>query len=359
MYLDDSALEYPKQEVIDAVVDVLNNNWCNPNSVYEKGIESKRLVLNAKDIIAKEINCNSDDLIICSGGSEANTLGLIGYIKANDKFHFITSAIEHSSIVNNPYAALIIGVDRDGKYNMGDISEIHDKLVCLSYVNSEIGTIQDIKDIIKILHSNNCIVHVDAVAALGKVKIDVKDIDADMLVITSQKIGGVLGSAVLYKKPEIKIQPYIYGHDTYRAGTPNVASIVGFGKAIELINYNNIDVVKNKRDYLLRKILRDNITLNGSLDNRVCNNINICINDIRLTSQQIVVILDLCGHQVSSGSACNSGINEPSKVLKAIGLSDNEANHSIRITLPMDCTYEELDVFVNDFNRMINQYKIK
>lgn len=356
IYLDNSAITKPKKEVIKVVTDILNDQWYNPNSVYNKGLESKRIIEKSKAVIANELNCNSNELIMCSCGSEANTLALSGYITRNKCNHFITSNIEHTSIINNPYSICDINVNEYGEYLIDDIKNIYGSLVCLSYANSEIGTIQNIKEIINILHQNNCIVHIDAVAAFGKIKIDVKDIDVDMLTITAQKIGGILGAACLYKKQNIELEPIIYGHDI-RSGTPNVPAIAGFAKAVELIDYKKEKILLNKREYLLNNILGCNISLNGSKHNRLPNNINICIHNSKLNSQQLLSLLDLRGYEISTGSACNSGNKQPSKVLKAIGLSDEDANNSIRITISENNTYEDLDRFSYDLFNIIDIYK--
>ena len=364
IYLDNAAIHKPKTEVIQTVVDVLNNNWANASSIYEVGLESARIVQNTKEIIAKEINCDLDEIILTGSGSESNALAIDGFLKANGERKFICSTIEHSSILDNPKAKRIIFCDDQGFYKMNWIKEIKDSFVSLQMANSEIGTIQNIKEITKFLHKNNCIVHTDAVAAFGKIPIDVKDLDIDMMTATGQKIGGVCGAAFLYVKKGIKLSSIIYGtqNDGLRGGTYNTAAIAGFGKAISLIDHNEGKEINNKRNYLLDKLLYiDGITLNGSKDmnNRLPNNINICIHDTELDSQQLIAMLDMFGYCCSAGSACHSGSAEPSHVLMAIGMNKEDALRSIRITISEDNTYEELDDFYNDLKNLIEQFKIK
>ena len=363
IYLDNAAIHRPKLEVIQTVMDVLNNNWANASSTYDFGLESARIIQNTKEIIAKEINCSPDEIILTGSGSESNTLAIDGFLKANGERKFICSTIEHSSILDNPKAKHVIFCDNQGFYKMNWIKEIKDSLVSLQMANSEIGTIQDIKEVVKILHKNNCIVHIDAVASFGKIPIDVKDLDIDMLTATGQKIGSVCGAAFLYVKNGIHLSPIIYGtqNDGLRGGTYNTAAVAGLGKAIQLINFNKEKEVKDKRDYLLNKLLSlDGITLNGPKDmkHRLPNNINICIHDTELNSQQLISMLDMFGYCCSAGSACHSGSAEPSHVLMAIGMKEEDALKSIRITISEDNTYEELDCFYNDFKNLIEQFKI-
>lgn len=367
IYLDNASISKPKPEVIETVIDVLQNHWGNASSVnYEFGLESERIVRHTKNVIAKHINCSPDEIILCGSGSEANSLAIDGCFKANINYntdYFVCSTIEHSSILNNPKAKPIIFCDSEGFFKMDWIKEIHNSLVSVQFANSEVGTIQNIKEIIDVLHRNNCIVHTDAVAAFGKMPIDVKDLGIDMLSATSQKIGGIPGAAFLYVRKGIKIKSIIYGtqENGLRGSTYNVPAIAGFGKAIELIDINEEKELKNKRDYLLDKLLSiDNVTLNGpkDLDKRILNNINICTHNCILDSQQLISVLDMLnGYCCSAGSACHAGSSSPSHVLKAIGMSDEDAKHSLRITIG-DNTYEELDEFYNDFKNIIQQYKI-
>jgi cysteine desulfurase len=362
IYLDSAAITKPKEEVINEVINVMKNNWANASSTYDFGLESARIVQKTKEIISKEINCSSDEIILTSGGSESNSLALDGFLKRNPEYgdKFICSTIEHSSILDNPHAKSIIFCDNQGFYKMNWIKEIKDSLVSIQFANSEIGTIQNIKEIVKILHKNNCVVHTDAVAIFGKYPIDVKDLDIDILSAASQKIGGICGAAFLYVKKGIHLSPIIYGtqNDGLRGGTYNVPAIAAMGKTVELITYN-IEETRYKRDYLLNKLLSINgITLNGTddLDHRLYNNINICIHDTELNSQQLIAILDMFGYCCSAGSACHSGSAEPSKVLLNIGLNKEDALRSIRITISEDNTYEELDEFYNNFKLTLKSF---
>lgn len=343
-YLDNAALEKPKDDILEYISTILKNNWHNPNSIYDAGVKSKQLINQTKSIISKEINCDPEEIIFCSCGSEANALATVGYIRANNKETFITSTIEHASILENPYAKKIITVDKNGYFNMNIIETIHDSLVSLQMANSEIGTIQDMKNIVKILHNNNCIVHTDAVAIFGKHKIDVSDLDVDMMTATGQKIGGILGGSFLYKKRNIKLEPIIYGHNTLRGGTPNVVAIASLGKAIKLFDYSSISSTNRNYvyDYIVKNI-PDSYLIGASIEsgNRLPHNLYICFKGTE--GESLMILLDMNDIQVSTGSACTSGDLTPSTTLFAIGMNESDIHSCIRLTFSGEETTEELD----------------
>ena len=369
IYLDNAAIQRPRPEVIGTVMDVLMNNWGNASSAYEFGQESARIVQHTREVIAKEINCSPEEIVFCGSGSEANTLAVDGWLRANiwnnniRNMYFSTSFIEHSSLLKNPLARRIVFCDEEGFYKMDWVNVIHGSLVSLGMANSEIGVIQDIKSITKNLHDNGCVVHTDAVACFGKIPIDVQDLGVDMLTATSQKISGILGASFLYVKKGTKLKSIIHGEQEngLRGGTYNVAAVAGLGKAVELIDFNKEKEVENKRNYLLERLLSiDGVTLNGPKDmkRRLPNNINMCIKGTLLDSQQLIALLDMLGsYCTSAGSACHSGDQNPSHVLKSIGMSDEDAKRSLRITIGEDNSYEELDKFYNDLKNIVEQYK--
>lgn len=359
IYLDNAALKKTNSDVINSVIDILRNNWCNPNSIYECGIKSKQIINDTKSIISKEINCDTKEIIFCSCGSEANALATVGYIRANNQETFITSLIEHASISENPYARKIVTVDKEGYFDMNIIETIHDSLVSLQMANSEIGTIQDMKNIIKILHNNNCIVHTDAVAILGKHKIDVNDLDVDMMTATGQKIGGILGGAFLYKKKKIKLEPIIYGHNTLRGGTPNVAAIASLGASIKLLNYSSISSAN--RDYVYDYIMKNipNCYLIGApieSGNRLPHNLYMCFKGIE--GESLMILLDMNGIQVSTGSACTSGSIEPSSTLIAIGLDEDDLHSCVRFSFSGQETNEELQYLCSKIKECVNSLRM-
>lgn len=358
IYLDNAAIEKPKKEIVNIVNNIYMNNWQNPNSIYNTGAQSKQIIDSAKLIISKEINCSPENLIFCSCGSEANTLATVGYIRANNEENFATSTIEHASILENPYAKKIITVDKYGYFNMDDIKSVRNSLVSLQMASSEIGTIQDIKNIVKILHENNCVVHTDAVAAFGKIKIDVKELDIDMLTATGQKIGGILGGAFLYKKKNIKIEPIIYGHNTLRGGTPNVAAIASLAEAIKLIDYSSIS--SSNRDYVYNYIIKniqDSYLIGATIDsgNRLPHNLFISFKGIE--GESLMILLDMYGICVSVGSACSSGELTPSPTLVAIGMNEQDIHSCIRMTFGEELQREELLYICNTIKQCVEQLR--
>ena len=358
VYLDNAALVRPYKKVIDYVTNIISDKLCNPNSIYECGIKSKQIINDAKYVISKEINCDPEEIIFCSCGSEANALATVGYIHANNQENFITSAIEHTSILENPYARKIVTVDKNGYFNMNIIETIHDSLVSLQMANSEIGTIQDMKNIIKILHKNNCIVHTDAVAIFGKHKIDVSDLDVDMMTATGQKIGGILGSAFLYKKKNIKIEPIIYGHNTLRGGTPNVVAIASLGMTIKLLDYSSISSAN--RDYVYDYIIKnipDAFLVGAPIEsgNRLPHNLFICFKGIE--GESLLILLDMNKIQVSTGSACTSGDLTLSATLSAIGMDEQDIHSCIRLTFSGEENQEEIDYVCETLKRCVESLR--
>lgn len=357
VYLDNAALVRPHKKVIAYAKNILSDKLCNPNSMYECGMKSNQIISDTRCVISKEINCDPEEIIFCSCGSEANALATVGYIRANNQENFITSLIEHSSILENPYARKIVTVDKNGYFNINIIENIHDSLVSLQMANSEIGTIQDIKNIVSILHNNNCIVHTDAVAIFGKHKIDVSDLDVDMMTATGQKIGGILGGAFLYKRKNIKIEPIIYGHNTLRGGTPNVVAIASLGAAIKSLDYFSISSAN--RDYVYHYIMKnipDSYLVGSPIEsgNRLPHNLYICFRGVE--GESLMILLDVHGIQVSTGSACNANSISPSTTLSAIGINEQDIHSCIRMTFGEE-TKQELNYVCETLKRCVESLR--
>ena len=368
VYLDDAASSKPRQEVIDAVIDLLEGDyWYNPNSSYEDALKCRKIIEKSREIIAQKINCLPEEIIFVPSASCANSLAIIGYIKKyTDCHNFITSSLEHSSISKIEFIQrlpapgvwkTIENCDSNGLLHPEQFDRYRNCLISVVGANSEIGTIQPIKEICNIVHKNNNIFHTDLTAFLPHFNVDVKDIGCDMATFGSHKIGGLKNCGVLYVKKGIELEPLVYGHGLF-SGTEDIYQISAMGKAFELLNYDDSEEIKHKRDYLLDKLLDiDGVILNGDRIKRLPNNINIRIENISLDNQQIVSMMDLLGYCISAGTACNAGSKEPSTTLLSLGLSPESANQSIRITLSKDNTYEELDKFYNDLKNMIELYK--
>ena len=364
LYLDNAATTSVKKEVLDVIIDAMKNHWANPSSVYEFGLESKRIIENARCIIANSINAEPNEIIFTSGASEANALAIDGFLNANKNTYFITSNIEHSSIpsfkANNLVytngSGLILPNKLDTKLNRVTHAN---KLVSIMSANNEIGTINNISALSNIAHKYDAIFHTDATQYYPYYKIDVKSMGIDMMSVSGHKFGCPKGIGFLYVKKGITLSPIIYGtqNNGLRGGTENLPYIVGMAKAVELLDYSKEKELKEKWDYCLDKIYQMNvynpIYLNGHPADRLSNNINIQIDSI--DAQMLIALLDVNGVCVSAGSACHAGDKEPSHVLKAIGLSDKEAKESIRITLSETITYEQIDKFVKTLEMILTQ----
>ena len=340
IYLDHAATTPLCEAARKAIIKHLDD-FGNPSSSYELGRKSRVLIEDARERIAKCINAEPDEIYFTSGGSEANTWAL-------NQFITIATNFEHHSIEAEAH----IPVESDGIV----CANKYKKMICwldntasCMYVNNELGTIQPVKEIAEISHNKKKWFHMDAVQALPHIIIDVKDINCDMLSASGHKFGAPKGIGFLYvKKDGPKLAPLIYGgkqEQGIRGGTENILGIVSMATAledtIEHMEERNTHV-KYLRDRLLERLLQiPGSYLNGSLENRVCSNINIRFSGV--SGSRLVALCSLYGVYISAGSACNEGISEPSHVLKAIGLTDEEALSSVRITIGHENTEEEID----------------
>lgn len=364
IYLDHAATtpicEVARQAIIDHF-----NTYGNPSSAHEFGRFSRIAIEDSRERIAKCINAEPDEIYFTSGGSEANTWAL------SDR-HYLTSMIEHHSIKTNCYNTIF--VDNDGVIDVDTLlrciefqnESFWDDLTCATvscmYVNNEIGTLQPIKQLAKIAHKNEWLFHTDAVQALGHIPINVKDLDCDMLSASGHKFGAPKGIGFLYVKNGTNIKPIIHGgkqEQGLRPGTENILGIVAMAEAledaVEHMEERNKHI-KYLRDRLLDKLLQiPGSHLNGSLENRTVSNINIRFDGV--SGATLVSLCSLYGICISSGSACNEGLAEPSHVLTAIGLSTEEALSSIRITLGHENTEEEIDTAANIITKLVERIR--
>ncbi len=326
------------------------DDFGNPSSVHELGRQSRMIIENARERIAKCINANPDEIYFVSGGSEANTLAL------NGRIYTASSMFEHHSVKTDWPK---ISVNRDGfieanKFNniISECYEIPFDVISCMYVNNEIGTIQPIKKLVTIAHNHGIIFHTDAVQAMPHIHIDVQDIGCDMLSASGHKFGGPKSIGFLYANSKSRLVPLINGgkqERSVRPGTENILGIVSMAAAledtVEHIDERN-EYVKHLRDKLLDCLLQiPGSTLNGSFENRVSGNINIQFTGV--SGADLVTLCSMYHIYISAGSACNEGEATPSHVLKAIGLTDEQALNSIRISLSHLNTEEEID-YVSD-----------
>lgn len=382
LYLDSAATAKPNKEVLKAVMPYLTDNFYNPSSIYSNGVRVRRAIDDARESIAGFINADTDEIFFTSGSSESNCWAIQGYLLAGimdiSTTSIVTTKIEHKSIMecvdamerfgNATYYCDVtyLDVDKDGFVNMEQLESVfkdreepdyYDIFVSIQLANNECGVIQDIKAISDIIHKYGGILHVDATQAFGQIPIDVKAMGIDMLSASAHKLeGGFKGVGLLYKKKDIEIQPIIYGSQNagLRGGTENVAGIVGFAKAVELASEEMEDklALSVKRDYFISELTRNGCKLNGASVHRLPNNINVMLPE-GIGSEELLYMLDLDDIQCSAGSACNSHSKKPSYVLKAIGLTDEQAARSVRFTISSDITYEAIDYVVEKIVKII------
>ncbi len=369
IYLDNSATTKCSIEVIKKIEDVSIECFGNPSSLHKLGFEAERVLKESKEIFSKILNTSENGIIFTSGGTESNNLALIGYALRNKNKgnHIISSSIEHDSVLNTIKFLSTIGFeislvepDKYGSINPEDVIKLvkdNTILVSIMHINNEIGSINDIKSISKLVksHNKNIAIHSDCVQSFGKY--DIKSLDADLITLSSHKIHGPKGVGALINKGSLNLNPIIYGggqQNNLRSGTENVPSIYGFAYASQYMyenfndNYLKLNDIKNA--YLQGiKNLNDkygNIYLTGPSDNNSSVHIiNIIFKGIR--AEVLLHSLEECGIYVGTGSACSSHSKEKSKVLTAIKIPSEDLDSSIRISLGCDNTLDEVKTVID------------
>ena len=369
-YLDNAATTALSQEMKEYLISMLDI-FGNPSSAHSEGSKSNRLIEEVREKVAKFINAGSrENIYFTSSGSASNTLGIWGYAVAN-RCNILYSPTVHKSILKtidnlaklyntNVYE---LKVDRYGKIDIGYLYHMLDMvqgnvLVAVEYSNSEIGTVQDIKLISRIVHKYGERLFVDCTGSISSIPLDVVGLNVDIATLSAHKIGALKGVGVLYKKTDITMLPIVFGSQEQGlfAGTENVLGILSLGKAIDLMNYNKTSY---NRDFVWGNIKNiDGVSLVGSpLDkNRLINNLYICIKDVK-GSEIVALMDDVYKIQISTGSACNNGSPTPSSTALAIGLSEEEANSCVRISFSGNETEDELKEFCKNFSTCIKMLK--
>ena len=363
IYLDHAATTPIAPEVFAAMEPYLKEYYGNPSSVYTLGQQAAQAISGARERVANAIGAKEEEIIFTGGGSESDNLAIKGVAFAlKDKGrHIVTSKIEHPAIISTcqqlekyfGFEITYLDVDKEGFVDPEDVKKsLKDDtiLVSIMMANNEIGTIEPIKEIASIVRERDIYFHTDAVQAIGQIPIDVNELGVDMLSISSHKINGPKGVGALYVRKGVRILPLIAGgaqERNRRAGTENVAGIVGFGKAIEIATENleeNVAYLRRLRDKLItgiEKNIKDTI-LNGPRDeHRLVNNVNFSFRYVE--GESILLNLDMLGIAASSGSACSSGSLDPSHVLLSIGHTHETAHGSVRFSLGKGNTEEEID----------------
>lgn len=371
-YFDNSATTRIKEEVLNEMLPFLSIEYGNPSSMYGIGRSAKRAIEEARRRVAYLINCKPEEIYFTSCGSESDNTALKGIA---DKYkekgkHIITSKIEHPAILHTAqnlerhgYKVTYLDVDNNGIIDLQKLqNEINAETILISimFANNEIGTIEPIKQISNIAHKNGIIFHTDAVQAVGNIEIDVQKLGIDMLSLSGHKIYAPKGVGALYVKKGIEFEKFIDGghqEKNQRAGTENVAEIVGLGKACQIAERNlkeHEEKLRVLRDYCLEQMKSKNLKfhINGTMKQRLPGNLNICFENI--DSNELILKLDAVGICASGGSACSSGENNPSHVLTAIGVPSDLAKGALRLTFGDFNTKDDIDYFITKLEEIIN-----
>ena len=376
IYFDNAATTKLDDEVLKEMMPYLTNMYGNASAIYELGRESRKAIEDAREKVAKVLNCEVGEVYFTSCGSESDNTAIKEIARANKKNgnHIITSKIEHPAVIETceqlkkeGFEITYIGVDEKGIVDLEEIKRAIKPttiLISIMFANNEIGTVEPIKEIGKFAKEHEIVFHTDAVQAVGNVRIDVEDMNIDSLSLSGHKFYGPKGVGVLYVKRGIEFHSFINGghqERNKRAGTENVAGIVGIGKAIELA-YQNLDEHNKKitelRDYFVNQITAKipKVKINGDMINRLPGNVNISFEGV--DAEGLLLNLDLKKICASSGSACSAGSLEPSRVLLAIGLEKEMAKSSLRVTIGKYNTKEEVNYLIESLEEIVSRLRM-
>ena len=364
IYLDNAATTKLTPEVKQYIIELLDQ-YANPSSLYQSGVDVKQIIEHSRKNVAKFINADTENIIFTSGGSASNTLGVKGYVQKNSCC-VLYSPIAHKSIlkcVESCKNAIPLEVDSNGFIDVDKLDKLlnviyYKPFVVIDYANSEIGTIQDIKRIIEVTHSYDGIVMLDCTGSIPTIPLDVKALGVDMAVFSSHKLGALKGCGVLYKKPTIELEPLVYGSQEggYFAGTENVLGIASLGKAVE--NYDYSSISSKNRDYVYDYIIKeipDSYLVGAPFEHRLSHNLYMCFKGVQ--GESLMILLDMNGIQVSTGSACTSNDLQPSSTLAAIRMDKEDINSCIRMTFSGNETKEELDYVCSKLKECVERLK--
>ena len=373
IYLDNAASTQVDEKVIEEMLPYFKEQFGNPSSIHKYGRLAFMAVQNARKRIASLINAEPAEILLTSGGTESNNTALYGIANKKKGKHVVTSSIEHDAILEpckrlerDGFQVTYLPVDMYGLVNPEDVKKIISSDTCLISImvaNNEVGTIQPIKEICKIAHEKSIPMHTDAVQAVGKIPIDVKDLDVDLLSISSHKINGPKGIGALYIKKGTELNPMILGggqENGLRSGTENVPNIVGFGKACQLAkdnlkqNANHFRILSTKlRSRVLQEI--PYVTVNGHLEKRIPNNSHFTF--LGVNGEDLIIKLDESDVAASTGSACSVRTQKASHVLKAMGFSHEQITGSLRLTTGVSNTEKEIDDAVEILKKVVNELR--
>ena len=375
IYLDNAATTKTAKEAVDAMLPYFTEYYGNASSIYSLGAESKKAMTEAREEIAKSIGASAQEIYFTAGGSESDNWALVATAEAYESKgkHIITSKIEHHAILHTcdylekrGFFITCIDVDENGVLKLDELKKAirpDTILISVMFANNEIGTIQPIKEIGEIAREHGILFHTDAVQAYGHVPTRVDELPIDMMSASGHKINGPKGIGFLYIRKGVKIRSFIHGgaqERSRRAGTENIPGIVGFAAAVKK-NFANMEERIRKetelRDYLIERIEKEipYCRLNGHRTDRLPNNVNFSFQFIE--GESLLIMLDMKGICASSGSACTSGSLDPSHVLLAIGLPNEIAHGSLRMTLSEENTKEEIDFVAEELKEIVERLR--
>jgi len=363
IYLDNNATTKPDPLVLKEVLNCLQNNWANPSSPHSLGKEAKKAIENARSQVASLLNCNPFEIIFTSGGTESDNTAIFSpFIELEmkgEKGHLIISAVEHPAVFEaaiylqkKGHKLSIIRVDKNGLLDLNQLHEEiteHTTLVSIMFANNETGVITPLKESIKIVKDKGVLFHCDAVQVVGKLPIDLSQLDIDMLSISGHKFHALKGIGALFIKKDIKLNPLIIGggqEQNRRSGTENVPGIIALGIASKIAqenlnrDYNHILNLKDELETAIKNIGLK-LIINGENTNRLPNTISVSFKN--KDAQKIVSMLDKEGIMVGAGAACHGDRAEISHVLRAMGVKNDYAKGTIRFSLSRFNTKEEIE----------------
>lgn len=381
IYLDHAATTPLDPEVLEAMLPYLRDDFGNPSSVHRFGQRARGAIDEARARVAALIGARDAEIVFTGSGTEADNLAVVGAIQASaaedsgtPRTDLVTSAIEHHAVLNSAkgldrtkHKVKLARVFETGQIDLNDlVAATDDKtaLVSIMFANNETGVIQPIPEVVRMARSKGALVHTDAVQGLGKIRIDVGGLDVDLLTASAHKIYGPKGVGALYVRSGTRMTALIRGGSqerNRRAGTENVAAIVGFGKAAELAHSRlgedskGIAELRNRLEAELIAEGRGGVTRNGSDEPRIFSTTSLSFEAV--SGEDLLIALDLAGIAVSTGAACAAGSPEPSHVLKAMGLSRERVNSSLRFSLGRGTTPEEIDRTVEAVTRAVERLR--
>lgn len=374
-YFDNAATTPVREEVLQEILPYFREYYGNASSIYSIAKESKKALEAARAKVAAAIGATPDEIYFTAGGSESDNMALRGVVNASkkEKKHIITTKIEHHAILHTAefletkgVDVTYLNVDEFGKISLEELENAirpETVLISVMFANNEIGTIQSIAEIGEIAKKHGVLFHTDAVQAVGHVPIDVEKLQVDLLSMSGHKLGAPKGIGAIYIRKGTRISPLIFGgaqEKKLRAGTENIAGIVGLGKAAELAVAEMEETTKKLtalRDKLIHGILESipDSRLNGHPTDRLPGNCNISFSYIE--GESLLLLLDALGIAASSGSACTSGSLDPSHVLMAIGLPHEIAHGSLRLTIDRENTEEQVDFILEKLPGLVQRLR--